>query len=248
MKENVKISVDGSTRELVIREGQAAPIILPDPLNIVGNIDAPALFYEARKDLQEGVEQWIDKNTALVIINEDEKSILLMVNPKNQAGERDAVKGVLKESEELALCGVYYGDPCTTQKTYKRMEFRKFLTFNRRFFVQDEDYLNLMAGISKLEMAIQQVANETSNNRGEFDSQATRAIKTNLPEFVTLEHEIYKGQAKGRYRAEVCFDIEDRVPVFWLESTELAEMMEEVAHNAIKGVIQRLAPLCTITQ
>ncbi len=248
MKENVKIEVDGSVRELIIREGQAPPIILPDPLNIVGNIDAPALFYEHRKELPEHAEQYIDPTTALVIINENEKSILLMVNPKSKDGFSNSIKGKLILSAELDQVGVYWGNPCNTQKTFKRQEFRKFLTFNRRFFVQDEDFANLLAGIGKLEMAIQQVANETSNNRGEFDSQASRAIQTNLPKVVALEHEAYKGCGKIRYLAEVCYDIEDRVPVFWLESPDLAQQLEEIAHAQIKSVIKRLDPLCVITQ
>lgn len=248
MKENVKISVDGSVRELIIREGQAPPVVLPDTLSITGNIDAPALFYEHRKELPEDAEQYIDPTTALVIINEEEKSILLMVNPKNSAGMDNNIKGALKFSPELHHLGVFWGNVGQVAKIFKRQDFRKFLTFNRRFFVQDEHFANLLAGIGKLEMAIQQVANETSNNRGEFDSHASRAIQTNLPKVVTLEHEAYKGCGKIRYLVEVCYDIEDRVPVFWLESPELAQQLEEIAHAQIKSVIKRLDPLCVITQ
>lgn len=246
--ENLKIEITEGVRELIIREGAAPEHRYPNPVIIVGNIDAPALFFEARKDLEPNGPQAIDMETAILYVDEKAMSLELLLNPHDPYGKKVNVTGILKLAKDLETVGVFYGSNCTPAKTYRRNDFRKFLTFNRRFFKQDEAFANLLAGIGKLEMAIQQVANETSNNRGEFDNAASRTIKSNLPQFVTLNHKIFEGQAPMQYDAEVCYDIEDRTPVFWLESPDLAELIETTSHEILKGVIQRLPDVLKIVK
>lgn len=156
--------------------------------------------------------------------------------------------GSLQLSEDIKSCGVYYGSGCDTQKPMKRAEFRKFLKFNARFFVKNESFEALEVGIGKLEMAIQTVANETSNNRGEYDAAASRAIKTNLPAKVKLSHQIYEGFEPQTYEAEVCFDIEDRLPVFWLESAELGAIIEDFGKEVIGKIAGRMGDLVKIVR
>jgi hypothetical protein len=243
--EEIKINISSDRDRVIILTGEAPKNIRSKVVNIEGALDAPAVFYEARKKISEPEEpQFIDKNTAIVTAKRLDGVIILMLNPHTIDGTQINVKGSLVEDKDLAKCGVFYGS--TKPNIYGRQEFVKFLKFNRMFFKLGEGFDKLLAELTKLEMKIDQAINETKDDRGQFDTAVSRSIKTGLPETVKMKVKIFNGFPEVEFEADVCFDIEDRRPVFWLESAQLGEIIETTKGQLIDDVLKELEGLTII--
>lgn len=233
--ENLKLTIENANGELIVREGNAQePLPLKEPkiINISGDIHSVATFINNR---QAGYSsQAIDKNRAVVIVDKNNKTITLQLDPENHYGA--TVVSKLEQSKELEQFGT------NTSKRYGRKELLDLLRFNRLFFEDKNQHAKLIAGLYKLriksETEIQQEKDNQGNKRNLLD---VKTVDDNglVKEFnITLP--IFKGFPAKNIIVEICYEVVNGDVSFWLESIGL----KETSDAAIDGIFEEELKSC----
>jgi hypothetical protein len=233
--EELKITLTGDQKELIIREGKAQePLPLKEPKIIViaGDIHSVANFINGRQTGHSAQE--IDQNRAVVMVDKFHKTITLLVDPENYYGATIVAK--LEQSKELEQFGI------NTSTRYNRKQLLDLLRFNRLFFEDKNQHAQVITGLYKLriksETEIQQEKDNQGNKRNLLD------VKTvddgGLVKEFNITLPLFKGFDPKQITVEVCFDVLNGDVSFWLESIGL----KEVTDAAIDGIFEEELRFC----
>ncbi len=213
---NVKIEkIEGDT--LILREGEALRLEPPNKINIKGDIKTVATFLKARKDKGLGLQN-VDIDEALILVNKNERTIKLLVDPENYYGA--VIEGKLEISDELKQFGI------NTLQKFSRQDLVKLLKMNRLFFENKERHSETILAFQKIESSVNYSAKDGSDDRGNKERQFVKNVTTNAPMSFTLNIQIFKGFHSQPLTVDICLDIEEGTAKFWLESVQLNELMQ----------------------
>lgn len=214
--ENLTLKVEGSTGEIIIREGEAPKVVYPQSVSVDGDIRTVRVFIGGRKALAN--LQGVNAETALVTVNKEKGTILLQTDPNSVYSS--TVRGTLLTSDELALFNIN-GSTTFTQK-----DLIKVLKFNRIHFADPQQQQDLLQKYMAFTFSTSTEGHAKGDDRGNKSAAVTKAVTTNLPTNFTLKIPIYKGERSLTFQVEICLDVTDAGARFWFESVELHELQQ----------------------
>lgn len=214
--DNLTLKLEGSTGELIIREGQAPPVILPKAIRYEGDIRSVSTFIKGRTELQN--YQGIHKETTVITVDKDKNSIYLETNPNDEFST--TVKGILLISEELvAFC-------INGSKTFSQKELIKLLKFSRIHFSDPLEQQELLQQYMAFEFKTTSDGQAKGDDKGNKATSFNKTVTTNLKDRFTLKIPIYKGERSVVFGVDLCLDVTDAGARFWFESVELHELQQ----------------------
>ena len=229
---NLMNGANGST--LTILEGTALAPKHPERLKIIGQIESVNSYLNARRGTAqpEGALQHINKDLAVITMDEAAMTITLDVDPNNPFGTE--VVGKLEFNPELLAWFI------NKDKQFTREQLITLLKFNRRFFADASQHGIMMDAYQKLNLTGQTALKNESDSRGNKDAAFKKTIDSgNIPTEFSLLMPIFKGQPAKKFRVEVCLDATDASVRFWFESVELIEIIEvdkkAIFNNQVAG-------------
>lgn len=233
--ETLKINIENSGDEIIIREGKAAeplPVKEPKIISIAGDIHSVSNYILNRTNGHSS--QFINPNKAIITVDKSSRTIKLELDPENYYGATVVAK--LEQSEELKKFGIN-----TTQR-YSRKQLLDLIRFNRLYFEDKNEHAQVMAGLFKLriksETEIQQEKDNQGNKRNLVD------VKTvddgGMVKQFTLTIPIFKGFFAQKITVEIAFELVNGDVSFWLESIGLQEATEA----AIDGIFEQELQSC----
>jgi len=214
--ENLTLKLDGSTPEIIWREGSAPDIEKPKQVVISGDIRSVGAFVLGRTGITN--LQGINKETTLVTVNKEAGTIELQTNPNDVYGS--TVKGTLQISDELNLFCINGG------KMFSQKELIKILKFNRIHFSDPLEQQDLLKQYMAFSFKTGTEGHANGDDRGNKSQAVSKIVETNLPTSFTLKIPIYKGERSLVFRVEICLDVTDGGAKFWFESVELHELQQ----------------------
>lgn len=194
MEDNVKINVEGNGGELIIREGKALPLHEPVKVVLSGNIDSPANFLAARKDVTEVLE-------AHAIINREQMSITLQVAEKDHYGSK--VSGKLVPHPAYEKFGVNSGRYETPSK------LADLFKMNRSFFENQQQAMNLVTDLKNFTAKVNKEIEKHKDDRGNQRDLKAQVVTSNLPEKFNLKLPLFKGFDAEIIEVEVYINPDD---------------------------------------
>lgn len=230
-------SVNGN--EIVLREGTALPQVAPIKINIAGDIKTVSSFIEKRKLAGEvaGLQQ-INKNLAIVEVDKQKRTIVLMLDPTNPYG------GIITSKMELNPDLVEF---CiNAKKTFKQKELVDLLKFSGLAFDNAEKHQMLLRSYQAFNAKAYIDMASDSDNRGNKSSSFNKKVETNLPVDFVLNIPIFKGQERKRFSVEICLEVTDGGCNFWFESVELKELIEIESERILKDELESCADYVVI--
>ncbi len=214
---NLKVeNLEGN--EIIIREGDAMPERVPVKIKLDGDINTVSNFLKYRNDSKGIGFQDVDKNQAVVIVDKGKMTIQLLLDPQESLGAEITAK--LEHSDELKQFCI------NTTKQFSREELIKLLKFSKIFFSDPEQHDKLLKAYQSFNAKVYLEAQKSNDDRGNRAQNFTKTVKTDLPEFFSLNLPIFKGQGKKKFQVEICLDVTEGGAHFWLESVELHNMIE----------------------
>lgn len=205
---------------LTILEGEALEQKHPEKIKLSGNIESVKNFLDKRYKDQKGKSlQEVDKEKAVVIVDETNMSIQLLLDPENFFG--------LEVLAKLELTNEIKQFHINDNKEFNREAMIKLLKYNKRFFADPLKYEALLESYMKLNLSGNTQIKSESDDRGNKDVQFKKQISSqNIPQNFTLEMPIFKGQKVIKFQVEICIDVKEMSVSFWFESVELVELIE----------------------
>lgn len=231
--ENLTLKVESvNGNEIIIREGDALPQREPVKINISGDIKTVSSFVAGRKDVSDALagHQFINKGRAIVEVDKQKRTIVLMLDPANPYG------GVVTAKMELNPDLVEF---CiNAKKTFKQKELVDLLKFSGLAFDNAEKHQMLLRSYQAFNAKAYIDMASDSDNRGNKSSSFNKKVETNLPVDFVLNIPIFKGQDRKRFSVEICLEVTDGGCNFWFESVELKELIEIESETILKKELE----------
>lgn len=233
--ETLELKIENTNGELIIREGKAQePLPLKEPkiINISGDIHSVSNFINNRKEGHSS--QAIDQKKAVVVVDKENKTISLQLDPENHYG--GIITGKLEQSKELQQFAI------NTSKRYNRKELLDLIRFNRLFFEDKNEHARVISGLYKLRIKSETEIQQEKDNQG--NKRTLHDVKTvddnGMVKEFTLTIPLFKGFAAQKITVEICFELLNGDVSFWLESVGL----KEATDGAIDGILSEELKSC----
>lgn len=204
--------------EVTIREGKALELHHPLPIKIKGTIGSVREFLSKRKCGKDGDLQTVEKDLAIIQVDEEGMTIFLALHGNHPHGTE--ITGVLAHSKELKEFFI------NETKTFTREELIKILRFSRLLFEDAGKHETLLTAYQKFDVQSHIKMSQESDTRGNKAMTFNKELKTNLPTEFILNLPVFKGEPKETFRVEICMDSTDASIRFWFESVELKELID----------------------
>lgn len=222
----LKVHVDGDTKTLVIREGDAEVIHQDEKVELEGAINAPWSFFKERMIVGNdkgiaGMPEKIqhDMKRSHLVFSYLKKYIVLVMVENNPI--KYIVKGRLIENPDIKKLNVNTGHKFNSKQLCDMLRFNKF------YFADKEENGALIENLQKTKVSIQtqiekEHNNQTGNKRDLYDVKVDRGT----PLAFNLQLPVFIGQSPIKFSVEINIDVRENNIEFWLESPELAELLE----------------------
>lgn len=219
---------------ITILEGKALEQKPPVKIEISGDIKSVSSFINKRKTSAiAGISgaQYIEPTRAVVTVDKADLSILLELDPENYYGTE--VTGKLEMEPELLKFGIESG------RKFSQQELIKLLKYGKRWFADPAAHETLLLAYMKLDVKVTaDLTNAAPDGRGNRSNTFEKKIVSNVPEDFILLIPIFKGQEPKKFRVEICLDSTDGSTKFWLESVELAELIQIEADTILRKELE----------
>lgn len=219
--ENLTVKIDNQDgNTLTLLQGKALEQKHPEKINLSGNIESVVQFLAKRYGERAGKSlQEVDKEKAVVTVDEKNMSILLQLDPENPFGAEVLAK--LEMTEELKQFCI------NENKLFTREKMIDLLKFNKRFFANPLHHEAVLKAYMSLNLSGNTSIKSESDHRGNKDLQFKKEINSqNIPHNFTLDISIFKGQPPVKFAVDICIDVKELSVSFWFESVELVELIE----------------------
>ncbi len=215
-------SIGGATQmtDVIIRNGEAAPIELKQPFSFTGEIGS---CYKYIMHMQQKAK--LDNSKAVAIVDYKNYSIILYED-RNEA-RADKIIGVFTINPELLEFGI------NTQKTYSPTTLVKFLRMKRMYFHDSMIFTEFLNRLQNFNITDTRVINQADNQRGDKTNLLQQTINNELPDQFVLNMPIFIGGAKYKFAVNIFFDERDKNIDLWFESVELKELMDSIYEDSL---------------
>lgn len=193
MEKEVKINLEQVGNEFIIRHGQALPEREPQKVAVDGAITAPRLWIDKRKEA-------ISPEKSYLAVSKESAKIQLVVDERSYYA--DVINGQMLMNPEINKLGIN-----DEQRVYSNLELAKVFKMNRALFAGKAENLKVVSELQNVKAKVEREREVSDDNRGSMRATlAQKVIKSNIPEYVTLEMPIFKGMGKVKFKVEIYVD------------------------------------------
>ncbi|HTI94706.1 MAG TPA: hypothetical protein VL727_29145 [Puia sp.] len=217
--ENLTLKVENASGEIVIREGEAVPVKPPQKVRLIGNISSVKEFLDKRTAINGSVLQKLDKQSAVIVVDEDHLTISLYLDPENADGTE--IIGKLEFTEYLSQFKI------NGSETFTQAQLVKILRFSKQLFETPDKHEALLRAYQSFDFSVAIKAASEQDQRGNKSGSLQKIITTNLPQDFILYLPVFKGKPRESFRVEICYDTTDASIRFWFESPELKALIDQ---------------------
>lgn len=206
------------------RKGDALPLEKPCKINIVGAPRTVAKWIDARLQL-------IDKDEAVILVNRELMTILLLESPSSIFGTSVMSKLELsKQIKDVGFNGV---------RAYDNYQLASFIRMNRHLLLNKADSLELVSKLTNLKIKADKIIETSRDNRGSVQDLRVVAIKEcNIPTSISFFLPVFKGCDPTIIVAEL--DINPVDYSITLASPDLVEIIEAGRNEVINSELELL--------
>lgn len=228
--ENLTLKVEPTNGEIVFRDGSALPLREPVKINISGDINTVKSFINKRKVTaapgKAGLQE-INPDRAIVIVDKAGLSIGLYLDRESAYGTEVLAK--LELEPELLKFGIETG------KKMSQQELIKLLKYGKRWFYDTAAHSELLLAYMKLDVRVTaDLKNDAPDNKGNRMNSFEKKVTSNIPDDFIMSIPLFKGQESKKFRVEIAMDSTDGSVKFWLESVEMAELIDIESERLLK--------------
>lgn len=228
---NLKLeSIEGN--EIIIREGQALPMVEPQQVKISGDIKTVSAFIQKRKALiiNDAGLQEINPDRAIVEVDKEAMTIILKLDPEFKYGT--VVIAKLEPNPDLAQFYI------NKNKQFSQRELVQLLKFSRLYFEDAGKHGDLLKAYQAFAAKTYTDLAGDQDNRGNKNFAFNKKVETGLPASFVMNIPVFKGQEPKRFMVEICLDVTDAAASFWFESIELNELQDIESEKLLNSELE----------
>ncbi len=192
---------------------------------ISGTISAPGNFIQKRKDQDK-------KERCNVQYSYLERYITLTTNEKfAELGYE--IEGKLTKNpiiDQLAI---------NTNKIFSIAELTKHLRFNSLYFSSKEQHGKIIQELQRFKAKVESEITKINDQKGNIEDTYKVTLNSNAELNFKLTLPVFIGQPNKTFLVEIACEARNRAVEFWLESTELVELLNSDTVDIINKELER---------
>lgn len=234
--EKVELKIEPKNGEVIIRTGSAPEINPPVAIKIDGQISAPRIFYESRKDHQDARVSTILDGPAFspgnthVIVNRDKTTITLYQGDQNY--HQNEVSGQLLVSKEFKDLGI------NGQNGRRTQELAKLLRKYSYLFTDREAGMKLISDLMNFKGSVNANVQDTKDTRGNRKNAIEVSVTSNIPVNFEISIPLFYGHPAIRIWVEIVLEPNGANLDCFLQSDYVYEYFEKAADEIIDAEIK----------
>lgn len=230
--EKIEVKLNENQTQLVILEGKALEELRNLQIKTHGNILSPAKFHAIRPGIPV---------KSLVTFSRSKMEIHFEADPENPLSAK--VSGQLLLNDDLKKFEIN-----SQSKMWGLQELAKFLKMNKTFFADKEKADTLIASLLSFKATITSDLEKANDGRGNSKDLVDRKTNSNMPTDFTLSLPVFVGGDIKTFRVEIGIDSTDSSAKFWLESSELQDIIITDRDKIIDAELLKFDGLIIIEQ
>ena len=211
MDERIIFNQNSTTRDIVVRKGDAPKIKNPVKFIIAGQITAPNAYVSKRKHL-------IDKDKCLVVCDKKNGTIEFIQDISDE--DSTVVKGGISINPELLKFKI------NTETTFNINDLIKFLRMNRIHFADVDIHGDFINKLANFKASVTTHLEQRNDNRGNAKASIEQIAKTAMPNNFNLRMELYEGFEPVTFKVDIFLAPRETAIDFWFESIELNDLLK----------------------
>lgn len=233
-QEVINITPSGPGQEFVIVHKKGLDEKRPHNFHIEGRIDAVSEFVNSRgPDLVTG--QGVLPSHAVVLVEKDKGSITLILDPTDEFSHK--VTGLLMPGKDLSEFKI------NTDHLYTRDALLKLVRFNTHR-IRYADLL--ISALRKMALETNAKSKNEKDHRGNVQQSLEKTVHSGVPDSFVLTIPIFQGMEAETFRVDIIQDATDATVRFWLESTELKQLIDTRKEGILNDELAKLSKLLII--
>ena len=225
--------IDKGMPVITILEGKAPEQHNPLPVFIEGNITAPAMFIEKRKETY-------DANKSHCLVSKTEGKIQLFINEQS-ATEKYVITGKIELGKLFKKLGINNFD-----QSYSPVELSQVFRLMRSIFVSKKEHLNIVTTLRNLEATITRQVEEADDTRGNTAKIIKQTVASNMPEAFTLNIPVIEGQPAVNIEVSVILEAHGNEIKCFIESVDAAELADQLREELVEKEVEKIKDYTTV--
>lgn len=231
-KQNITVAAASGVSELVIRHGEAAPVVVPEKYLFAGNIEAPFAYMTARNAATNNGH--FNPKTAVLQVNRNSGSLSLFQNPNDPIA--DAITGTAKQASELD------GWKFNTDHRWRASDLAEFLRRNRRHFSDPSRLSDLIGELRSMKVTTNGDIQTADDKRGNKKSLFEQSVQSNIPVSFDVDLPIIAGQKPSRVKVEIFIEVTGQSVSLILDSIDVADLLVTERDRLLNEQIDKFKP------
>lgn len=223
------VSKPGEASEIILREGKAAEIHLPTPVEFTGTFKAVIEYWLKRTALNHPI------NSCNLQYGYDALEVKLTMGERDKF--KDVIKGRIIRNPELIEFGI------NNQKYFTVDDFAKFIRLRQHLFADRSQYQSLYANLNKAKVKIATELENEKNDRGNKKSNFNREVTSDLPERFSMLTNPLKGYRVVAFDVEIGLEAMEGGVKLWLISPQLIEIEKAIIKEAFDEVLEAVGSI-----
>jgi hypothetical protein len=224
MEQELKITVENGVKELVILNGQAAPVYYEKSFDVKDASIAAVHEFLVKK----GIENEDVVNSKVEFSYTD---LFLNLYYSIRRRNPDTIKGVLKLHPDLKKFDI------NGSKTYNTFELADFIKMNRHYFENKEYAMKLVSELRGFEGKVNRDIEAKADTRGNAKMLINQVVESNIPAGFHLVLPVFVGQEKVRLAVEINITSDFSCSLI---SPDLKQLIDEETKVIIGGELDKI--------
>lgn len=231
-KQNITVAVAHGVSELVIRHGDAAPVINPEQYSFAGNIEAPFAYFAARNAATDNTH--FDPKKAVLQVNRNSGSLSLFQNPNDPIA--DIIGGIARPAPELNDWKF------NTEHRWRASDLADFLRRNRRYFTDPSRLADMIGELRSMKVTTNGDIQAADDKRGNKKSLFEQSVQSNIPVSFVVDLPIIAGQNPSRVKVEIFIEVTGSTVSLILDSIDVADLLVTERDRLLNDQIEKFKP------
>lgn len=200
----IKVTVENGVKELIIRHGEAEPVVkFRDSIKVLGNLSVVAAYLKnpPKWFTAPGENGDAPIHYSSINVSRDKGRIVLIVDEGMQWESRYA--------GELAFEKAFLEFQINTGKSYTTFELADFIKMNRSYFESKDIAMRLVSELRSFKAKVDKELENADDNRGNKRVLISQIVDSNIPNAFKLDMPIFKGYPKQLFEVEININASD---------------------------------------
>lgn len=220
--------IENGVMKIQILTGEAPEQHNNQCVTIMGNIDAPSRFIQARHKDFSGIARHC-------LVSETEGIIELIINPQSKT-DMHRIIGEIKVSKKFNDLGIN-----NNSKSYQPEQLHQKLKLMRSYFPDKSSHTSLCKELKNLTAKIQREIEDHDDERGNVKQKFRQTVESNIPNEFIMSLPLIEGEPPQDISMSINLVASGTSTILcYLQSMDAADIIEETFKKRIEEEVEKL--------